>query len=261
MRRDRLWALSGSSGCTKSSGSHGNLFRASRRRWEGEIQQPPDAKSPRLRIFNPPPTSTLSHSRLKVSVLRRLSGVGWPRSGLNLFRFGFPSVVVLQKMASSPSCFCLAAAGRGVLSESWSSLQTPRLPPRRGHPPPWRVGLGSRGSETEPCRRFAPWEDAQRWKGHRSCAPGSFLEKVAPSCETQRFSFPTMPPERARRPPRWSPVVWGCYRGGYRRVCGHIPPRLCVYFIRVSSSLRRTPLPCCNRYRGPLFNRCKGAIF
>lgn len=164
-------------------------------------------------------------------------------------------------MASSPSCFCLAAAGRGVLSESCSSLQTPRSPPRRGNPPSRCAGLGSRRLKAELCRDFAPWEDAQRWKGHRSCAPSSFLEKVAQSCETQRFSITTMPPERAPRPPRWSMVVWCCYQGGYRRVCGAIEPCLCVYFIRVSSSLRRTPLPCCNRYQGPLFNGWKGAFF
>lgn len=63
-------ALSGSSGCTKSSGSHSNLFRVSRRRWEAEFN---NLRTPSRHdcAFLPPPTSTLSHrrhSRFKVSI-------------------------------------------------------------------------------------------------------------------------------------------------------------------------------------------------
>lgn len=111
----------------KDSGSQTNLFRVSRGRWE-EINNLRTRSSYGRSAFYPfkhaipPPVQRIQGKDL---FLTRFSRTVWLRSGLKTsFALASRAWLFLQKMASSPSCFCLAAAGRGIVSESCGSLHT-----------------------------------------------------------------------------------------------------------------------------------------
>lgn len=80
----------------------------------------------------------------------RFSGTGALRSGLNLPSLWLPRAwLFLQKMASSPSCFCPAAAGRGILSETCSGARTKRPLPQRRQSPTETSGFQLRAVKTK----------------------------------------------------------------------------------------------------------------